>query len=300
LKRLKSFSYFEPATTTEAIKILAEQDSQAYPLAGGTDLLVRMKRGDITPTALVNLKRIKGLDQIKKQSEKGISIGALTSISAIEHSSFIQSSHPVLIEAAGLLGSPSIRNLGTLGGNIGRASPASDMAPSLIVLQARVVIEGLKGKKELDIEDFFLGPGATALSKGDLIISFFLPERAPNSAAVYLKLGRREGLDCALVGVAVLLALSGKNNEAREARVALSAVAPVPFRAKKTEEVLLSGPLNQERIKKAAKIAAEESSPITDIRATDSYRKEMVMVLTTRAISKALALSKKGDTGIEN
>jgi carbon-monoxide dehydrogenase medium subunit len=297
LKRLKSFSYFEPADVTEAIKILAEQGSKAYPLAGGTDLLVRMKRGDITPTALVNLKRIKGIDQIKKESGKGISIGALTSISAIENSPLIQSSHPVLVEAAGVLGSPSIRNLGTLGGNIGRASPASDMAPSLIVLQARVVIEGLNDKRELDIEKFFLGPGATTLSTGDLITSFFLPERAPNSAAVYMKLGRREGPDCALVGVAVLLALSGKKDGAREARVALSSVAPVPLRARKTEEILLSGPLNEDRIKKAARVAAEESSPITDMRATGSYRKEMVRVLTFRAVSKALALVEKGDRG---
>jgi CO/xanthine dehydrogenase FAD-binding subunit len=297
LKRLKSFSYFEPANVIEAIKILAEQGSQAYPLAGGTDLLVRMKRGDITPTALVNLKRIRGLDQIKKESEKGISIGALTSISAIENSPLIQSSHPVLVEAAGVLGSPSIRNLGTLGGNIGRASPASDMAPSLIILQARVVIEGLNGKRELDIENFFLGPGATTLSPGDLITSFFLSEMVPKSAAVYLKFGRREGPDCALVGVAVLLELSGKKNEAREARVALSSVAPVPLRAKKTEKVLLSGPLNEDRIKEAARVAAEESSPITDIRATDFYRKEMVMVLTFRAVLKALALAEKGNTG---
>jgi len=276
---------------------LAEQGSNAYPLAGGTDLLVRMKRGDITPTTLVNLKRIKGIDQIQKESEKGISIGALTSISAIENSPLIRSAYSVMVEAAGVLGSPSIRNLGTLGGNIGRASPASDMAPSLIILQARVVIEGLNGKRELDIENFFLGPGATTLSPGDLITSFFLPEMVPNSAAVYLKLGRREGPDCTLVGVAVLLTLSGKKNEAREARVALSSVAPVPLRAKKTEEVLLSGPLNEDRIKEAARVAAEESSPITDIRATGSYRKEMVMVLTFRAVLKALALAEKGNTG---
>ena len=295
MRRLKSFSYFEPADVKEAIRILAEQGSQAHPLAGGTDLLVRMKRGEITPTALVNLKGIEGLGEIKKESEKGISIGALTSISAIENSLLIRSSYPVLVEAAGVVGSPSIRNLGTLGGNIGRASPASDMAPALIVLRARALIEGLNGKGEVEIEKFFLGPGSTVLSPGDLITSFLLTERAPHSAAVYLKLGRREGSDCALVGVAALITLSGKKNEAREARVALSAVAPVPLRAKKTEEFLLSGPLNGDRIKEAARVAAEESSPITDARATGSYRKEMVMVLTFRAVSKALALAEKGD-----
>jgi carbon-monoxide dehydrogenase medium subunit len=256
-----------------------------------------MKRGEVTPAALVNLKRINGLAQIKKVSGKGISIGALTSISAVENSSLIRSSHAVLAEAAGVLGSPSIRNLGTMGGNIGRASPASDMAPAFIVLQARAVIEGLNGEREVDIEKFFLGPGSSILSPGELITSFSLPEQPPHSVAAYLRLGRREGFDLALAGVAVSLTLSEKNNDVRQARVALSAVAPVPLRAKKTEEVLLSGPFNEQRIKEAARVAAEESSPITDLRATGSYRKEMVTVLTFRAVSKALALAEKGDTG---
>jgi carbon-monoxide dehydrogenase medium subunit len=297
LKRLKPFSYFEPPNIKEAIRILAEQGGQARPLAGGTDLLVRMKRGEITPITLVNLKRISGLAQIKRESEKTISIGALTSISAIENSPLIRSSYPVLAEAAGVLGSRSIRNLGTLGGNIGRASPASDMAPALIVLQARAVMEGLHGKREVEIEKFFLGPGSTILSPGDLITSFFLTERAPHSAAVYLKLGRREGFDRALAGVAVLITRLAKKNEAREARVALAAVAPVPLRAKKTEQVLLSGPLDEDRIKEAARVAAEESSPITDMRASGSYRREMVRVLTFRAVSKALMLAERGDRG---
>jgi len=297
LKRLRPFSYFEPPNIKEAIRILAEQGSQARPLAGGTDLLVRMKRGEITPIALVNLKRISGLAQIKKESGKTISIGALTSISAIENSPLIRSSYPVLAEAAGVLGSRSIRNLGTLGGNIGRASPASDMAPALIVLQARVVMEGLHGMREVEIEKFFVGPGSTILSPGNLITSFFLTERAPHSAAVYLKLGRREGFDCALAGVAVLITRLAKKNEAREARVALAAVAPVPLRAKKTEQVLLSGTLDEDRIKEAARVAAEESSPISDMRASGSYRREMVRVLTFRAVSKALTLAERGDRG---
>lgn len=296
MTRLKPFSYFEPPDIQEAIRVLAEQGSRARPLAGGTDLLVRMKRGEITPVALVNLKRINGLGQIKREYEKTISIGALTSISAIENSSLIRSSCPVLAEAAGVLGSRSIRNLGTLGGNIGRASPASDMAPALIVLQARAVIEGLHGKREVDIEKFFLGPGSTILSPEELITSFSLTETAAHSAAVYLKLGRREGFDCALAGVAVLIARLAKKNEAREARVALSAVAPVPLRAKKAEQVLLSGPLDEDRIKEAARVAAEESFPITDMRASGSYRKEMVRVLTVRAVSKALTLAEREET----
>ena len=294
MKRLKPFSYFEPSTLTEAIDILKEQGSRALPLAGGTDILVRMKRGEILPTALVNLKRIEGLREIKKESKKGIDMGALTSISAIEHSSLIQSSCPVLAQAASLLGSPSIRNMATLGGNVGRASPASDMIPSLIVLGANVGIDGPKGKRVVGIEQLFLGPGQTTLSSGEVITSFSIPEMEVNTGAAYLKLGRTAGMDCCLAGVGVLLTLSAKKNELKVARVALAAVAPIPLRAKKAEEVLLSGPLNQERINEAAQVTADESSPISDTRASASYRKEMVRVFAQRAFSAALKQAQGG------
>lgn len=288
MKRLKPFSYFEPATLREASDILAEKGSSAYPLAGGTDLLVRMKRGDVKPLALVNLKGIPGLNQIEKEPAKGLHIGALAKISTLEHSSWVRSEYPILAEAAGLLGSPSIRNLATLGGNIGRASPASDMVPSLIVLQARAISQGIQGRKELEIESLFTGPGTTILSSGEIITSVFLPNLPARSGAAYFKLGRREGMDCALVGVAVFLTLSEKDHEAQNARVAMAAVAPFPVRPRRVEEVLLSGSLTEDRLREAARVAAEESTPITDMRASASYRKEMVKVLAFRALEMAV------------
>jgi CO/xanthine dehydrogenase FAD-binding subunit len=294
MKRIKPFTYCEVETVPEAVEILAREGHGANALAGGTDLLVRMKRGVLAPTALVNLKRIPGLDGIEKEQGKDLRIGALVSISGIEHSPLIQASHPVLAEAAGGLGSPSIRNLGTLGGNIGRASPAADMAPSLIVLRARVLLEGLQGKREMDIGGFFKGPGATALSPGELITAFLLPDMAPGSGAAYMRLGRRQGMDCTLVGVAVFVTLSEKDEGVTDARVALAAVAPVPLRAKRAEEALLSGSLTTERMKTAARAAAEDCFPITDIRASGSYRKEMVEVLTYRGLERAIQLAKGG------
>jgi carbon-monoxide dehydrogenase medium subunit len=288
LKRLKPFSYVEPSTLQEAIQGAAEKEGGTCFLAGGTDLLVRMKRGEILPRSLVNLKRIKGLNQIEREPKEGLRIGALARISEIEHSLRVFSSHPVLVQAAGLLGSPSIRNLATLGGNVGRASPASDLTPSLMVLRARVSVEGPQGRKELAIEQLFLEPGKTLLSPAEVMTSFFIPEMAPNTGAIYLKLGRRSAVDCALVGVAALLTLSGKKMEATEANIALASVGPVPLRAKRAEGILLSGSLTEERIKEAAKAAAEDASPITDMRASSSYRKEMVKVLTYRALLKAL------------
>ncbi|NIO06467.1 MAG: xanthine dehydrogenase family protein subunit M [Deltaproteobacteria bacterium] len=292
--RLRPFSYFAPNTLSEAIEILAEQGTEAFPLAGGTDLLVRMKTSVIKPSALINLKRIAGLNGIMEENGRGVRIGALTPLVALEQSPLIQSSHPVMVQAVGVLGSPPIRTLGTLGGNIGRASPASDMAPVLMVMQARVAMRGPKGEREVDIEEVFTGPGEIALTPGEVITSFFLPVIPPHSGAVYLKMRRREGMDCALAGVATSLTLSGGKTEAKGASIALSSVAPVPFRARKAEGIILSGPLSEKRMREAAEVASEEISPITDFRASGSYRREIVKALTFRALMDSFHQARGG------
>lgn len=294
MHRLNPFKYFEPKALTEAFDILSGEGENVFSLAGGTDLLVRMKRGLIEPSTLVNLKQIPDLKNISHKPEKGTTIGALASIHTVNKDSAIKEYHPVLSDAAGMVGSPSIRNLGTIGGNIGRASPASDMAPPLIVLGASIITEGTSGEKEYAVEEFLTGPGSTKLSKGELITSFFLPEMAPRSGTAYKKLGRRKGMDVALVGVAALITASDDGSEAEHARIAMSSVGSVPLRARRAEELLLSGPLNEELIREAARAAAEESRPITDLRASSSYRTEMVRVLTHRVILAALDSAKGG------
>ncbi len=288
MKRLKPFSYFEPASLKQAVDIAAERENGTYFLAGGTDLFVRMKRGLISPSALINLKGIQGLNRIETDGKGGLCIGPLTRISDIERSSLVLSTHPVLAQAAGGLGSPSIRNLATVGGNIGRASPASDMAPSLMVLQARATMEGPQGKKEVDIAQLFSGPGITALSRAEIITSFLIPAAKPHTETVYLRLGRRQGMDCCLVGVAASLTLSDRTGEATEARIALASVGPVPLRAKMAEKALVSGSLTEDRLRESARLAGEECLAITDLRATGTYRREMIRVLTHRALLRAV------------
>jgi carbon-monoxide dehydrogenase medium subunit len=288
LNRLRRFTYYEPRTLKEGIEMAASGGKGTYFLAGGTDLFVRMKRGVISPSALINLKSIQGLNRIERDGRGSLCIGSLTRISEMKRSPLVFSTHPVLAQAAGGLGSPSIRNLATVGGNIGRASPASDIAPSLMVLQARATLEGVQGKKELDVAQLFSGPGITALSKAEIITSFLIPEAKPHTKAIYLRLGRRQGMDCCLVGVAASLTLSDNTGEATEARIALASVGPVPLQAKRAEEALLSGSLTEERIRESARLACEECFPITDIRTTGSYRKEMIRVLTHRALLTAV------------
>ena len=288
MNRLRPFTYYEPRTLKDGIEIAASGERGTYFLAGGTDLFVRMKRGLISPSALINLKGIQGLNRIERDGKGGLCIGPLTRISEIERSPLVLSHHPVLAQAAGGLGSPSIRNLATVGGNIGRASPASDIAPSLMVLQARATLEGPQGKKEVDMARLFSGIGITALSKAEIITSFLIPAAKPHTETVYLRLGRRQGMDCCLVGVAASLTLVDGKGEAIEARIALASVGPAPLRAKMAEKALLAGPLTDERIRESARLAGEECFPITDLRATGSYRKEMIRVLTHRALLRAV------------
>ncbi len=292
MKRLKPFAYREPKTLREAIRILVGEGPRAATLAGGTDLLVRMKQGVVTPSLLVNLKRIKGLDRIQRPKAGGLSIGTLSTIAALERSALVAKRYPVLAQAAGFLGSPSIRQLATLGGNVGRSSPAADMVPSLVVLKASVIAEGASGKREIPLDTFFKGPGQNALAPAEIITAIVVPDAAPSSGAAYVRLGRREGMDCALVGVAASLTLDGAGSVA-EARLAMASCGPVPLRARGAEAFLSGGGLAEERLREAARLAAGETSPISDMRACADYRREMVEVLAYRALAAAVQTDRK-------
>jgi len=286
VNHLPPFAYFAPRSIAEAVAMLTREGVGAYPLAGGTDLLVRGKRGHPFAKTVVNLKLIPELRGIEELPD-GIRIGALEVIAALQRSALIARELPVLAEAAERLGSPSIRNMATLGGNIGRASPASDMAPALIVLDATLTVEGPTGRRTLPVESFFRGPGVTVLTPGEVITNFLVPKMPGRSAATYERLGRSQGTECALLGVASLIALAENRLEAKAARIALAAVAPVPMRSKRAEAALLSGPLTEDRLWDAARGAAADCMPITDIRATAAYRREMVEVMTLRGLRRA-------------
>ena len=292
MQRIRPFSYFNAETVADAVGILAAEGEGAYALAGGTDLLVQMKSGTLRPRALVNLKHIASLNAITLAGNGDLRIGALVALSTIERSPVVRESHAVLAEAAGSMASPSIRNMATIGGNIGRASPASDMAPSLIVLGARVLAEGALKKREVAVEDFCTAPGKTVLKAGELITEFVVPAMSRAAGAVYMRSGRRDGMDCTLAGVAVHLVLAN-DGAIKDARIALSAVAAIPTRAARAEQILRSGRLTDALMKEAAHAAAaDDACPISDVRASDSYRRSLVEVLTYRGLARALERAK--------
>lgn len=278
---MKAFEYFAPRSLAEATEVLARYQGEARTVAGGTDLLLKMKAGRLSPKAIVNIKRVPELRGLTFNSH--LTLGALTTLEEIKQSSMIRERYPALSDAAATMASVQIRNLATVGGNLCNAAPSADLAPILIALNAAARLAGFKGERRIPLEDFFTGPGTTVLAPGELLVSLEVPP--PAGPSVYLKHSPREHMDIAVVGIG--LALRGYNplsQECAEPRVVLGAVAPVPLRARRAEAELTGGPLAAERIDRAAKIAAEEAKPIDDVRGSAWYRRRMVAVLTRRGL----------------
>lgn len=285
---LPKFEYIACETIQEACSMLSEYQGQAKFVAGGTDLLVKMKHRRILPRYLINAKKIPGLDYIRHDGEKGLRIGALTTIEDIKNAPIIIEKFPILHQAASKLGSTHIRNLGTLGGNLSNASPAAELAPALLTLEASVKIERLHGERVIPLETFFLGPGKSALQADEILTEVQVPNPSPFSEGVYLKHSIRP-MDVGIVGVAVLVTVSEKTFQ--DIKIALGSVGPTPFRAKAAEGVMKGRALSEdlgEQIRRVARTASEEASPIDDIRARAGYRKKMVETLVKEAAETAI------------
>jgi len=276
---MKAFEYFAPRSLAEATEVLAKYQGEARTVAGGTDLLLKMKAGRLSPKAIVNIKRIPELRGLAFNSH--LTLGALTTLEEIKQSSIIRERYPALSDAAATMASVQIRNLATVGGNLCNAAPSADLAPILIALNAAARLAGIKGERRIPLEDFFTGPGTTVLAPGELLVSLEVPP--PAGLSLYLKHSPREHMDIAVVGVG--LALQFQDGRCDSARVVLGAVAPVPLRARRAEAELTGSPLTPERIDRAAKVAAEESRPIDDVRGSAWYRRRMVDVLTRRGLT---------------
>jgi carbon-monoxide dehydrogenase medium subunit len=280
------FSYRKVSALEEAFDLLDQYGQKAAILAGGTALLVKMRNGSFRPDLLIDLKGIPGLDGVHYEEERGLRIGTLASIHRLETSSLIQERFGGICEAASSLGSYQVRCRATLGGNICNAFPAADMVPPLITLGAQARIAAKKGERYLPLEEFFSGPGKTHLRPGELLLEVQIPQPGSPVASSYAKHGFRNALDLAVVGVAVSLSSSSEKGRCAEARIALGAAGPVPVRARKAEDVLRGQKLDEKIIARAAELAAGEIQPVTDIRASAGYRREMVRVLTRRALMK--------------
>jgi carbon-monoxide dehydrogenase medium subunit len=285
-RRLPKFNYLAPTTLDEALSLLAQYKSKARVIAGGTDLVPKLKRREVkAPEYVIDLKGIPGLDKIR-QDIGGLTIGALVTIGVVESSPLIQQKFAILAQAAQSMASPQVRNRGTIAGNICNAVPSADSAPALLTLGARLKLISRKGERTINIEDFFTGPNRTALTDEEILLEIKIPDMPPKSKGVYLKLSPRRAMDLAIVGAAVVVV--PEDGICKDIRIALGAVAPTPLRTMKAETVLKGQKFNDNLIEKAAKAAAAEASPIDDHRASAEYRRDMIEVLVKRAIKQAI------------
>lgn len=283
---MRSFDYFAPQSLSDVTSLLRRYGTKARLLAGGTDLLLRLERRLVEPSVVIDLKKIRALSGIKA-SGKGLRIGALTLMEEIASSPLVQGRYAIIAKGAAVVGSIQTRNRATLGGNLCNASPAADTAPPLIALSARARIASNRGEREVPLEEFFLGPGKTGLQPNELLKEIFIPSPAGRSGGSFERC-TRTAMDIALVNCAVFLSLLPKHDTIADIRIALGAVAPTPVRAQPAEDALKGKNPDQNAIEEAADRAVASASPIDDVRSSASYRREMVRILTRRAIEEAL------------
>ena len=289
--KLPHFQHFAPKSIEEASTLLRRHGAEAYPLSGGTDLLVKMKQRRLVPGYLVNLKTIPGLDYIRYDEADGLRIGALTTIQTIKNSTVVKRNFRVLNEAAGVESSVQIRNRATIAGNIANASPAADAPLALLTLGARVILATTDARRELLLEDFCTGPGRTRLQPGELICEVHVPRPEAGSGGAYLKHAVRRN-DIAIVSVAVWLTLV--DGRCTDAHIGLGSVAPTAVRARKAEETLKGQEIIDDVIKAAAEAATREASPIDDIRAYAQYRAMALRAAVEQTITAAARDAKLG------
>jgi CO/xanthine dehydrogenase FAD-binding subunit len=286
-RRLPRFDYFRPGNLEQAFWLLREHGEKARLLAGGTDLLPRLKgRQEERPAYVIDLKGIEGLDGISYTEGIGLRIGALATITAIAESDAVRRHYPILAQAALSMASPQVRNRGTFAGNICSAVPSADSAPPLLALGAVLRIRDQKSEREIALDRFFTGPRKTAISPAEVLTHIEIPPLAPDSRGVYLKLSPRHSMDLAVVGVAAIATV--RDGICEDVRIAVGAVAPTPLRAPLAESILKGQKISGAMIEEAARNAVTQCDPIADHRASREYRCDMVYVMARRALTQVL------------
>ncbi|MDH5696661.1 MAG: xanthine dehydrogenase family protein subunit M [Dehalococcoidia bacterium] len=279
--------YILAQTLEEALDALETYRDKARVISGGTDLLPLIKSGGIKVDCIVDITNITGLNYIDYDN-KLIRVGALVTHSDVESSPVINEKAVLLAEASKAVGSVQIRNRGTLVGNVVNASPASDTSVALIALGAEAKVVSKKGQRIKKVEELFVAPGLTNLGSHELVTELRFQGLGLGQGGAFIKLGRRQAVAISIVNVAVVLALDRERNMFSQARIGIGAVAPTPLRARRVEEALTRHLISDETIENASQEVMKEVRPISDIRGSADYRREMTSVLTARAIRRAI------------
>jgi aerobic carbon-monoxide dehydrogenase medium subunit len=284
---LKNFAYFDPKTLGQAVRLLQKHQGTAKVLAGGTDLFLRMRHRALMPDVVIDVKRIAALSVLRYSSQKGLRIGATVTHAAVEHHTAVRQHYGALAEAASWVGSVQTRHRGTVVGNLCNASPAADTAPALLAYRAVVNIIGPDGAREVPLDAFFQGPGRTVLAPTEMVAELLLPP-PPGRLGWGFARRTRTAIDIALVSACA--AVGADHGACSEVSIGLGAVGPTPLRAAEAEARLRGQQPTAALLDDVAQIAAAASRPISDVRCSAEYRKDMVEVLTRRCLQSACAM----------
>jgi len=277
--------YYEPDTIEECSRLLIKFGDHAKLLAGGTDLVPKLKNKIWHPQAVIGLFGIPGMDAITV-SEEGLTLGSLAVLRTIQKDSEIGEKYVAVREACGHVSSLQVRNIATIGGNACNASPSADAVEGLLIHNAVCDIYSAEGERKVPLCEFFTGPGKTVLKTGEILRGFFVPAPKPHTGCAYKKYTIRGDSDISIVGAGARVTL-GEDGKVADCRISLASVAPTPLISSKTEEFLIGKELTKDVIAKAGDIASGNIRPITDARGTAEYRVEMVRVWTRHALEEA-------------
>ncbi len=280
------FEYHAPTTLAEAVALLVKHGEDAKVLSGGQSLIPMLKLRLASPGHVVDINGIPGLAYVR-ETDGVLRIGALAREADLERSEEVLARYPILFDTASVIADPLVRNLATVCGNLAHGDPANDHPATMLALEAEVVAVGPRGERRIPVTGFFTGPYVTALEPDEILTEIRIPTPPPRSGGAYLKLERKVG-DFATAAVAVQVTLDG-DGTCQRAGIGLTNVGPTPIRARKAEAFFTGKRADEEAIREAARLAAEESRPKADQRGSVEYKRDLVRVLTARALRRALA-----------
>ncbi|QQX88017.1 xanthine dehydrogenase family protein subunit M [Cupriavidus necator] len=286
---MRDFAFLEPATVAEASQMLADLGDSCRILAGGTALMLGMRQRMLTPGHLVSLGRLDALRGITFDAREGLRIGALTLHAEVARSPLVQAHYPMLAGMASRVANPQVRNQGTIGGNLCYADPATDPPGCLMALGARIVVSGRGGEREIDIEDFLVDYYVTALAPDEIVTQIRVPAPGAGADGRYARFLRTAAEHRPLASVA--LAVRREGAFCVEARLAVGASTPIPARLRRAEALLAGKAVTAELAEEAAAIVAADINAVSDMRGSESYRREMVRVVARRTIAELFGVA---------
>ena len=287
---MKPFSYVAPTSLDEAYKVLAQADGpgSVRAIVGGSDLVDQMKQARRTPSVVMDVKHIPEMNRLEWVAGEGLHLGAAVSCTDTAAFPAVLENYSSLVESTLLIGSVQIQNRASVAGNICNSTPSADTVPGLLTFGARVVLVSPGGRREVDLGDFFTGPGQNVMAPDEVMLETIVPPPLPNSSGHYLRFIPRNEMDIAVVGVGSMLALEPGTTRCLQARIALASVAPTPVHATAAEQLLEGKEVTTDLIREAGELAVEAASPISDVRGSVEYRIELVKVLTRRTLGQCM------------